>query len=440
MFSSPQVAMFAVNTSAIAYLPSLFAEDLGLGLATVGLIFTLARIWDFATDPAFGYLSDHVSTPWGRRRIWLVVALPIALASFWLLYWPDANASATSLLVGLLLFLTALTIVQTSHFAWGSELTYDYHEKTRIMSWMQAGIVTGSLIVLFVPVVLGMFDSDPAGPTRLEAVHWMGWLLVVVTPLTFTLCLMSFKERPAKVHGKKSGFSETLLYMLRNDPLRRLFVIDILMGFGAGLVQLLTLFFVVHVLGNAQASSLAVFSLVLASFVTLPAWNGVSRRIGKHRTLMTANTMFVVIALTQLLFLRSSDPLVIAISWALLGMNSAIVFSLARAIMSDVVDKHSVEAGGIERTGLFFSCLTLSTKIGFGLSVGLGFFLLDLIGFVPGESNPEPVLDMFRYVFYVVPAIFYGLSVVVMYGFPLDEKTHRGLQERLQSSGVHGEP
>ena len=32
------------------YLPPLYGESLGLSLATVGLVFTLARIWDVITD------------------------------------------------------------------------------------------------------------------------------------------------------------------------------------------------------------------------------------------------------------------------------------------------------------------------------------------------------------------------------------------------------
>ena len=33
------------------YLPRFYSEGMGLSLATVGLIFTLARIWDVVTDP-----------------------------------------------------------------------------------------------------------------------------------------------------------------------------------------------------------------------------------------------------------------------------------------------------------------------------------------------------------------------------------------------------
>jgi len=436
MFASPQIAMFALNTSAIVYLPSLYAEDMGLGLATVGAIFTLARIYDFITDPAFGYISDHVSSRFGRRRIWLVIALPIAMLSYLFLYWPDEGVSATTLLVGLILYLSALTMVQTSHFSWGSELSYNYHEKTRIMSWMQGGIVLGSVVVLVTPIILEFVTSESSGSSRINAVNWMGWLLAVITPITFILCLSGTKERPAIVHGAQSGFGKTLLYMLKDDALRRLFIVDILMGFGAGLVQVLSLFYIGYVLSNAAASTQAVFALVLASFVGLPVWTIISHHIGKHQTVMLANGLFVLIAIAQMLFMRSSDSLLIVLSWAFLGMNKAVVFSLARSIMSDVVDAHSVNAGGIERTGLFFSCLTLSTKIGFGLSVGLGFFLLDLIGFVPGPGNSEEVLENFRYIFYLVPAIFFGATVFIMRGFPLDENSHKLIQAKLEAKDL----
>ena len=50
----------AISLPLYVYLPTFYAETLGLGLATVGLILLIARIWDLLTDPLVGVLSDRV--------------------------------------------------------------------------------------------------------------------------------------------------------------------------------------------------------------------------------------------------------------------------------------------------------------------------------------------------------------------------------------------
>ena len=47
------------------YLPPLYSGSLGLSLATVGLIFTLARVWDLVTDPIMGIVIDRYGSRWG---------------------------------------------------------------------------------------------------------------------------------------------------------------------------------------------------------------------------------------------------------------------------------------------------------------------------------------------------------------------------------------
>ena len=55
-YSGVALPMAAMGMPIAVYLPRFYSEGLGLSLITVGLIFTLARVWDVVTDPAMGYL------------------------------------------------------------------------------------------------------------------------------------------------------------------------------------------------------------------------------------------------------------------------------------------------------------------------------------------------------------------------------------------------
>ena len=56
-YSGISLPMAAMGMPIAVYLPRFYSEGLGLSLITVGLIFTVARVWDVVTDPAMGYIS-----------------------------------------------------------------------------------------------------------------------------------------------------------------------------------------------------------------------------------------------------------------------------------------------------------------------------------------------------------------------------------------------
>ena len=58
-----------------AFIPNYYGQDLGLSLAAVGTIWLMTRLFDAVSDPLIGWLSDRTSTPWGRRRVWMVAAV-----------------------------------------------------------------------------------------------------------------------------------------------------------------------------------------------------------------------------------------------------------------------------------------------------------------------------------------------------------------------------
>src|SRR3546814_8715693 len=61
------------------HLPAFYAGAMGLGLATVGTIFFVARLFDVVIAPMLGILSDKIDTRWGRRRFWMGLSVPILL-------------------------------------------------------------------------------------------------------------------------------------------------------------------------------------------------------------------------------------------------------------------------------------------------------------------------------------------------------------------------
>ena len=108
-FALPSIPISALGLPIVVYLPPFYAEDMGLSLSLVGWIFMIARFWDVFTDPVLGTVSDRIHSPWGRRRHWIVLSVPMLMFCAYMVFVPTAPVSS-----GRRSFRTTITSVRAS--------------------------------------------------------------------------------------------------------------------------------------------------------------------------------------------------------------------------------------------------------------------------------------------------------------------------------------
>jgi GPH family glycoside/pentoside/hexuronide:cation symporter len=119
----------------------------------------------------------------------------------------------------------------------------------------------------------------------------------------------------------------------------------------------------------------------------------------------------------------------------ILGMNYAAGPFLTTSMMADVADHDTIETGQA-RTGLFFSLLTMTNKLGQAFAIWIAYSLLDWIGFRPGAENTEATLMGFRLA-YILPTIVIALvSAVLLWFFPIDEAKQRQNRATLEQRAL----
>ena len=125
-FALPALGLNSLLVSVFVFLPALYAEQRGLGAATVGLIFLFAKLVDMLVAPTCGVLMDSYSTRWGRRRPWLAASVPILALAVLMVYNPPENASVAYLFFSLALLYVGFNAWSISHTSWALELSRDY--------------------------------------------------------------------------------------------------------------------------------------------------------------------------------------------------------------------------------------------------------------------------------------------------------------------------
>ncbi|MFN5619007.1 MAG: MFS transporter, partial [Brevundimonas sp.] len=85
-----------------------------------------------------------------------------------------------------------------------------------------------------------------------------------------------------------------------------------------------------------------------------------------------------------------------------------------------------------DQTGLLFSILNATSKLGYAFSVG-AFAVLEAIGFdpAPGAVNTPEVILGLQWLFIAAPVVLLALSALVLRIYPLTPERHAEIRARL---------
>lgn len=429
-YSLPGLPIAALGLPLAVHVPNFYAVEVGLGYGLAGAVFGMARFLDIFMDPAMGVITDRTRTRWGRRRIWMVISVPIMIAASFFLFMPAKGTGWETTTAALIAVFIGWTMLTISHLAWGGELTSDYHERSRVTASREAAYVIGMLTVLLLPVII-----ERQGGDRWEQIAAFGWYVIITLPIAVLVAVTVIPERkvPPSPH---LSLSVALKAIAGNVPLRFILFCDLVAGFSTGTVA--TLFLAMSRVGLQLGDKANVMLLIYFAMGVLfiPPMVRVSRWLGKHRTL--ALSSFINFLLLPCFFLIPPGAfLPAAILFTFLGMNMSVGPFLYRAIMADVADHDHVETGQA-RAGIYFSLLALTNKLGYTAAIFVAFGVLQFIGFHEKSANAPFVVDEMMMLYVIPPTIVSLIVAIVMWRFPLDEAKQKELRRVIEERGIAG--
>lgn len=426
-FSSPAATIAALGLPIVIILPPLYAE-MGLGLSLVGTVFMLTRLFDVGTDPVFGILGDKIRTRWGRRQPALVLSVPVLMVGVYRVFFPDEGDTATDLLISMLILYIGWTMFTLAHTAWASELSTDYNVRSKIMGTIHFFGLIGTIVVLLLPAALDLIATDA---TMRDRAGIMGWFILLTLPLLTAAAVRSTAE-PSITQSQPLAWREAATSILRNAPLRRLLIADLLLGIQAGINGSVHFFFIGQVLAMPEYASTYLIVLFTVGLLCVPLFVKLSYRLGKHQTLCLAS-LITATGTVGLFFVPAGAFWITFVVFLFIGVIMGAKDFLMRAIMADVIDQDRVDTGQ-DRSALYYSMLTLTAKIGLAASVGVIYPMLDMVGFDPVGTNDEATIEGVRLVVATSPTLLLFLVVAVMWRFPLDKATQEKLRQTLGST------
>lgn len=429
-YSAIGIPMAAMGMPIAVYLPPLYSS-LGLSLATVGLVFTLVRIFDVVTDPIMGLAIDRFDTRWGRRKHWIALAVPILLVSVWMVFLPNPE-SVSALYLGfwMVMLYIGYTMMTIAHQSWGAELSQSYDDRSRLFGWREVFVIGGMTAVLAVPAALDSFGDNV---TLRDKVASMGLFCLVLFPLTAIPTLWNVPDSSRKAANPVDWLEATQV-LIGNPLLWRILASDLLSGLGTGVAGALYIFIARFVFELPEESSLALLFYFLAAFGAMPLWLKLAYRVGKARAMRIA--LVYGSAIMLLLYFVFAQPGSVLGLWAFTifyGVAYGAAPALLRSMMADLTDADELEVGE-QRAGLFFALLTTTNKLGAAFAVGACFWVLDKgFGFDPKIINTPEAVDGVLITYCVGTAIGLFLAYIPMINYPLTSKKHAEIRAKLEA-------
>jgi Na+/melibiose symporter-like transporter len=418
------------------FLPPLYAGHGGLGLALVGQIFLMARIFDLVLDPFIGAASDRWSTRFGKRKPWILAGLPVFCVGVLLLFNPPAflpgAAGGLFSYAGLYLLTAAVmtafggSLMLVPHAAWSSELVDDYDQRSRVMGTNEWVNLVGVLGVAIIAAVLERFlHAGQAAQMRI-----VGLSLVMVAPLAVAACVLAMPEPIIQKSRPTSG--RALAAALLNPHYARLAVIKFVNSIAESVAQGLWVLVCVSFLGLSHYASTLLAIHIAMGFLAIPLWTMASYRFSKRASCIGALAWRV--ALTPfILLLPQGDFALAAVFMALVGLSLGAESSLLRAMVADVVD-HEHLRNNQKLAGFYQGSFNVISNFGKALGIGLIYPLLALLGagsVTADNMISSPLLPLF-YAF--APPLLNGLCIVLLAGFGLSRSDVEGIRESLKAS------
>lgn len=429
-YALPQAALSIPLIPVSVLLPSFYAQDLGLGFVLTGAVLLGARLIDIVTDPLIGTLSDHTTSPLGRRKPYMIAGGVLAVISLFALGRPVDASDALFLFVWSFLLYLGWTMTAIPYQTLAAELTPDYHRRTRLTSWRELSGLVGILVAVSVPFAVARFAGPPDNPLYVVALTTAA--AGAATFLPFMILVREPPPRATERHfdganpfGSASPFRGNPLFL-------RLVSAWFVNGFANGLPAALLPVYVDTVLGLGETERYRfLFLYVIASIGCLPLWMRAAGRFGKDRAWIGAMTLASVSFLPAV-FLGTGDGTWFAVICLVTGACLGADLALPPAMQADVADFDRLRSGR-DRTAQLFGWWSLAAKLATALAIGLGFALIGTTS-EAGAPSRLPVALLYA----GLPVALKCSAIALMRGYRLNDRRTRAVQRRLARSDARG--
>jgi len=396
-YALPALPLALLGLPLYVYLPTFYAQDVGLGVFGVGVVLLFARLFDMVSDPIIGYLSDnHFS-----RKFFMFIGSFALLAGFYFLTHPAQEASYLWLFSFSMLVYFGWSLISIPYYALGADLGESYKENTHFASWRELFNISGVLLALLLPYIFGIADVAS------EALLLLSDTIVIA--LAFSLTLFFFGVNARHIQKHLISLQEFFTLFLQELKVSKyLFGAFFLNSFANAVPATLFLLYVELVIGAKEQAGLLLLLYFFSGIFALLFWNFLasktSKKIAWSFSILSASSFFFFVP-----FLGEGDVTYFLLITLFSGMSLGADMALPASMQADVAQNS--KAAPRELGGTLFGFFAMLVKLSLALGVGVSFAILGIFDFSP-ENPSEKSLFILSLLYGTLPVV---LKLLALY-------------------------
>jgi len=324
--------------------------------------------------------------------------------------------------------------------ALGYEMSPDYHERTRIMSYRTWFSSLGGICIQW---LIWLTQRDCFEDT-VDGMRWVGIGVGIMLLVMGSAPGFFIKERKLTVeevaHNRQNIKFSGLLKVFSVKPFRC--ILWTLTWAVIGMFLVITLGFYINVYyvfgGDLKAASTILgavgtfYHCCCMASVPLITW--VSGKLGKKVTLLIFMFIAVLANLAKWWCFTPANPWLQLLATGLIAPGLSAIWTLLASMTADVTDLDELQ-NGTRREGSFGAFYGWTMKLGLAFCFLISGFILQWTGFDAklGGAQPEGTLFAIRLLYTVVPAVGILIAMAVIARFPINQQKAAEIRKQLEA-------
>lgn len=411
----------------------------GLSPAVAGSIGGVGLLIGALASPVIGFLSDHSTSRFGKRRPFMVATVIPSMVLLALLFTKVDLGSAT----GTFYFVVAIAFALTyygflvPYDALGASLTNDYNHRTAIRSICTA--------VLYISVLIGgtlvvQVQGALASNMSAEAAWTLAVLLTCSIP-GIVFGLIAWRVTRGREHedvraatgvaeAKDHGSITSTLRIFTLRPVWSILVWGFVYFFANAMIAGSLIYLGVFVLGLPEAVASTYFlAATLTTLVAIAPGNLLARKVGKRNAILVAMVIFVIPAISMSLigFDGYVSGIVVVVAF---GVCNSVVLSCSYAMIYDLRELTELRIGA-DKTAVILGWFSLVIGASGSLAAVTIGAVLQSAGFDPTVAPTAAVTGSIVALQTWIPAALLGLSAIALILWNIDARSHAEATEEI---------
>lgn len=459
-------APYQITGCALGFFLQIYLLDVAqLDPFYASIILFVGRAWDAVTDPTVGFLVSR--SPWtrfGRMLPWIVLSTPLAVLSYFLIWYvpPFESGKVVWYLFFYCLFQSLQTCFHVPYSALTMFISSEQKERDSATAYRMTVEVLGTLLGTAIqgqivgmanaPCVPGPVDiledrsnfSMSLGHNESEPVISLSDTRVAYMIASGVICLIYIicavvlffgvreQKESSRPRSEPMSFFQGIKLVMGYGPYAKLVMGFLFTSLGFMLLEGNFALFCSYTLGFRNDFQNILLVIMLSATLAIPFWQWFLTRFGK-KTAVYVGTLAVIPFLILVVCLKSNLIVTYICSFAA-GVGVAAAFLLPWSMLPDVVDDFQVQNPDFTgHEALFYSFYVFFTKFASGVSLGISTLSLDFAGYISrGCSQPQEVDLTLKFLVSAAPIALMIIGMSIMYSYPINEKKRQANRKFLQ--------